>query len=122
MEQGIASLARLLPRVNDVRRKSIPAGELVVATQCGGSDGSSGITANPALGLASDRIVACGGTVILGETTEIAGAEQLLTRRAVSAEVGTEAVGTDPLVALVRRQSLANNWTTTAPWATQPVA
>jgi altronate dehydratase len=88
VEEGIAGVARLLPRVNDVQRESIPAGELVVATQCGGSDGSSGITANPALGLASDRIVACGGTVILGETTEIAGAEQLLTRRAVSAAVG----------------------------------
>ncbi len=88
VEAGIRAVAELLPRVNEVRRQSIPARKLILATQCGGSDGSSGITANPALGWASDQIVACGGTVILGETTEIAGAEQLLTQRAVSADVG----------------------------------
>ncbi|HEY5515702.1 MAG TPA: UxaA family hydrolase, partial [Pengzhenrongella sp.] len=55
---------------------------------CGGSDGYSGITANPALGYASDRIVAAGGTSILGETPEVFGAEHLLTRRAVSETVG----------------------------------
>ena len=92
VEEGIRQLAQLLPRVNDVRRQSIPASELVVAAKCGGSDGSSGVTANPALGLASDQIVACGGTVILGETTEIAGAEHLLTRRAVSETVGRKLV------------------------------
>ncbi len=86
--EGIRAIERLLPQVNDLQRQTIPARELVVATQCGGSDGSSGITANPALGWASDQIVACGGTVILGETTEIAGAEHLLTRRAVSPAVG----------------------------------
>ena len=68
--------------VNDARREPIAASEIVLGLNCGGSDGSSGITANAALGVASDRLVACGGTVILGETTEIYGAEQLLTRRA----------------------------------------
>ena len=77
-----------MPRVDDVQRERIPAAELIVATECGGSDGNSGITANPAVGLASDRIVAHGGTAILAETSEIFGAEHLLTRRAVSEEVG----------------------------------
>jgi len=72
----------LLPKVNAARRVTIPASEIVLGLNCGGSDGNSGITANAALGVASDRLVACGGTTILGETTEIYGAEQLLTRRA----------------------------------------
>ncbi len=72
----------LLPQVNAVRREPIPASEIVLGLNCGGSDGNSGVTANAALGFASDQVVACGGTAILGETTEIYGAEQLLTRRA----------------------------------------
>lgn len=75
-------VADMLPVVNNVRRQSVPLSELILGTNCGGSDGNSGITANPALGVASDMLVAAGGTVILGETTEIYGAEQLLTRRA----------------------------------------
>ena len=66
---------------------TVPASELLVALQCGGSDSFSGLTANPALGYASDLIVRHGGTVVLTETTEIYGAEHLLTRRAVSPEV-----------------------------------
>ena len=64
----------------------------MLGTNCGGSDGNSGITANPALGVASDLIVAAGGTVILGETTEIYGAEQLLTRRARTPEVAQKLI------------------------------
>ena len=75
-------IEQMLPRVNDVRRQSIPAAELILGTNCGGSDGNSGITANPALGVAADLLVAAGGTVVLAETPEIYGAEQLLTRRA----------------------------------------
>lgn len=90
IEAGIRYIAELLPRVNDVRRESIPASEIILGTNCGGSDGNSGITANPALGVASDMIVACGGTSVLGETTEIYGAEHLLTRRAVSPEVANK--------------------------------
>jgi altronate hydrolase len=66
----------------------LPASMLVLGTQCGGSDGNSGVTANPALGVASDLIVQQGGTSILAETPEIYGAEHLLTRRAVSQQVG----------------------------------
>ncbi|MBB5350418.1 altronate hydrolase [Haloferula luteola] len=78
----------VLPAADRARREKIPASELIIALQCGGSDGLSGITANPALGLAVDRLVAQGGSAILAETPEIYGAEHLLTRRAVRPEVG----------------------------------
>ena len=78
----------VFPCAEQARRESIPVSELVVALQCGGSDGYSGITANPAVGLAVDRLVRQGGSAILAETTEIYGAEHLLTRRAVRPEVG----------------------------------
>ena len=87
VEAGVQKVLELLPLVNDVRREPFPASEIVLATECGGSDGSSGITANPAVGVAADKVVACGGTAILGETTEIFGAEHLLTRRARTVEV-----------------------------------
>jgi len=74
--------------VNDIHRQPIPVSELILATECGGSDGNSGVTANPALGIASDLLVAHGGTSILSEVPEIYGGEHLLTRRAISREVG----------------------------------
>ena len=82
IEAACKLVEQMLPEANNVRREPIPLSELILGTNCGGSDGNSGITANPALGVASDMLVAAGGTVILGETTEIYGAEQLLTRRA----------------------------------------
>ncbi len=88
IEAGVKAIAQLLPQANDVRRVQLPARHLILGTNCGGSDGNSGVTANPALGVASDLLVAQGGTSILGETSEIYGAEHLLTRRAVSREVG----------------------------------
>jgi altronate hydrolase len=88
IERGIAQIRELLPDANRVTRQTVPASELILALQCGGSDGYSGITANPALGVASDLLVRHGGTVILSETPETYGAEHLLTRRAVSREVG----------------------------------
>lgn len=78
----------VLPTADKARREAVAASELIVALQCGGSDGLSGITANPALGLAVDRLVAQGGSAVLAETPEIYGAEHLLTRRAVRPEVG----------------------------------
>jgi altronate hydrolase len=83
----------MLPRANQFRRQTIPASELTLALQCGGTDGYSGITANPALGAAADLLVRHGGTAILSETPEIYGAEHLLTRRAVTREVGEKLVG-----------------------------
>lgn len=92
VEAGLAALAEMLPEVNDVRRETIPASELILGTECGGSDGNSGVTANPALGVASDLLVAAGGTSILAETPEIYGAEHLLTRRAKSREIGEKLI------------------------------
>jgi altronate hydrolase len=88
VERGIAQIRELLPDVNRVERQPVSASHLVLALQCGGSDGYSGITANPALGVASDLLVRHGGTVVLSETPETFGAEHLLTRRAVSRDVG----------------------------------
>lgn len=92
VEAGVKAVADLLPRVNDIRRTTLPASRIVLGTNCGGSDGNSGVTANPALGVASDLLVAQGGASILGETPEIYGAEHLLTRRAVSRAVGEKLV------------------------------
>jgi altronate hydrolase len=87
VEATVDAVARLLPRANQARRTRQAVSELVVATNCGGSDSHSGITANPALGWAIDELVRHGGTGILAETTEIYGAEHLLVRRARSPEV-----------------------------------
>jgi altronate hydrolase len=92
VDAGVRAIAELLPQVNDVRRVPLTADKIVLGTNCGGSDGNSGVTANPALGVASDLLVAQGGTSIIGETPEIYGAEHLLTRRAVSRAVGEKLV------------------------------
>jgi altronate hydrolase len=92
VEAGVQAVAELLPRVNEYCRVRLPADKLILGTNCGGSDGNSGVTANPALGVASDLLVAQGGTSIIGETPEIYGAEHLLTRRAVNREVGEKLV------------------------------
>jgi altronate hydrolase len=88
IERGVAMVRELLPAANRFTREPVPASHITIGLQCGGSDGYSGITANPALGAASDLLVRHGGTVILSETPETYGAEHLLTRRAVSREVG----------------------------------
>jgi len=90
--EGIAVVKEMLAHANQAARREVPASHIVVGLQCGGSDGYSGITANPALGAAVDCLVANGGTAILSETPEIYGAEHLLTRRAVSREVGAKIV------------------------------
>jgi len=88
IEAGVVSIRELLPAVNGVPRTPQPISELMLALQCGGSDGWSGVTANPVVGLVADEIVRQGGTVVLAETPEIYGAEHLLTRRVISPEVG----------------------------------
>jgi altronate hydrolase len=90
--KGVAMIEEMLPHANAVRRESVPASHLTLGLQCGGSDGYSGITANPALGAAVDLLVRHGGTAILSETPEIYGAEHLLTRRAVSRAVGEKLI------------------------------
>jgi altronate hydrolase len=85
--RGVAMVREMLAEAHRVKRQPVPARHLTVGLQCGGSDGYSGISANPALGAAVDRLVRHGGTAILSETPEIYGGEHLLTRRAVSREV-----------------------------------
>jgi altronate hydrolase len=96
VEAGIAAVRRILPAANAQARSTQPASKLVLALNCGGSDGHSGCTANPALGWASDELVRLGGTSVLAETPEIYGAEHLLAQRATSPEVG------EKLLSLVR--------------------
>jgi altronate hydrolase len=91
--RGIEIVEGMLERAAKAKRQPIPASELIVGLQCGGSDSFSGITANPALGAAVDRLVACGGTAILAETPEIYGAENLLLERAVTRDVGERLIG-----------------------------
>ena len=92
VERATGMLKEMLPEVNRIERVPIPISEIILGTNCGGSDGSSGVTANPALGYASDLLVAHGATSILAETPEIYGGEHLLTRRAVTREVGQQLV------------------------------
>lgn len=92
VEAGVEAIKTMLPTANAARRQTVPASELMLALQCGGSDGYSGITANPALGAAVDLLVQHGGTAILSETPEVYGAEHLLTRRAATPEIGKKLV------------------------------
>ena len=98
----------MLPRANARERETrARPRELTLALQCGGSDGYSGITANPALGAAADMLVRHGGTAILSETPEIYGAEHLLTRRAATREVGEKLVERIQLVGGLLRSATA---------------
>ncbi|MFO1459212.1 MAG: altronate dehydratase family protein [Verrucomicrobiota bacterium] len=90
VEAGVAAVLKLLPASAALRRVSLPISKLILAMNCGGSDGASGITANPALGVASDELVRHGATSVLAETPEIYGAEHLLTQRAIRREVGKQ--------------------------------
>ncbi len=89
---GIEAIERLLPQVNRVQRVEIPVEKLVVGLECGGSDAWSGVTANPLVGLAADRVVEQGGAALLSETVEIFGAEYLLTGRVTSPAVGEKLI------------------------------
>ena len=90
--KALAAIREMLPVVNDVKRETAPASHIAIGLQCGGSDGYSGISANPALGAASDILVKHGGSVMLSETPETYGAEHVLVRRAESREVGQKLV------------------------------
>ena len=90
--EGVERIKAMLPVAARAQRETRPASEVTLALQCGGSDGYSGITANPALGAAVDQLVKHGGTGVLAETPEIYGAEHLLTRRALNTKVGEKLV------------------------------
>jgi altronate hydrolase len=92
VDAAAEAVEELVRAANEARRTPQPVGSLVLGEQCGGSDGNSGITANPGLGRAADELIRYGGTAVLAETPEIYGAEHLLTRRAVTPEVGQRLV------------------------------
>lgn len=92
IEAGIAAVKALLPQANMAKRETVSASHLCVGLQCGGSDGFSSITANPALGAAIDILSKHGGTGILSETPEIYGVEHTLTRRAASKVIGEKLI------------------------------
>jgi altronate hydrolase len=92
IKRGIDLLKDMFPAANEVDRKQVSTRHLTLALQCGGSDGYSGITANPALGVAVDRLVEAEGTAILSETPEIYGAEHLLIQRAANQEVAQQLI------------------------------
>ena len=92
IEEGVERIKAMLPIATKAKRETRTAADVTLALQCGGSDGYSGMTANPALGAAADLLVKHGGTAVLAETPEIYGAEHLLTRRAVNRAVGEKLV------------------------------
>jgi altronate hydrolase len=93
VQSGVAALNELVERMRDDRRETVPASALVLGNKCGGSDGFSGITANPLVGRVADRLTAAGGTVLLTEVPEMFGAERVLMNRAASEPVYREVVG-----------------------------
>jgi altronate hydrolase len=93
IERGREIIEKMLGQANEFRRRLAPASALSIGLQCGGSDGFSGVSANPALGAAVDRIVAVGGRAILSETPEIYGAESLLLARAANSQVQRDLTG-----------------------------
>ena len=92
IKKGIALVEGMLPKANQYQREEASVSNLIIGLNCGGSDGYSGITANPALGGASDLLVAHGATTVLSETPEIYGAEHLLTRRAAKPEIAQKLI------------------------------
>ena len=92
VRRGVEAIQAMLPEVSRIERSTVSASHIVLGLECGGSDGYSGISANPALGKAVDLLVSNGGTAILSETPEIYGAEHLLPRRAVSQEVAEKLI------------------------------
>ena len=92
VKAGIAAVEAMLPEANKAVRTPVSVEHLTIGLQCGGSDGFSGLSANPALGAAMDKLIRCGGTALLSETTEIFGVEHTLTCRAVTPEVGQKLV------------------------------
>lgn len=88
IQRGLEEVQKLLPEVNRVTREEVPVSELVLGVKCGGSDGFSGLSANPVLGRAADLLVRSGGTVLITEVPEFCGAEHILARRAKDAATG----------------------------------
>lgn len=103
VSKGAVIATQLVVEASHLQRTSCPVSALAVATECGGSDATSGLAANPVIGLVTDRLIENGATVILSETTELMGAEHLLARRAASPKVAKRILG---IVAAVEQEVL----------------
>jgi len=90
MEKGVRALQRMAQEVGELRRETFPLSELTLAVECGGSDATSGLAANPAVGVAADRLIEEGGTVMFSEPQEMIGTQHMLARRAVSEKVASD--------------------------------
>lgn len=90
IEKGTKIAAKMVKEAAKAKRESIPLSELILGCECGGSDAFSGLTANPSLGIAADKLIAEGGTAIFSETTEMLGCEHVLARRAVDEKVAKD--------------------------------
>ncbi|TFH35214.1 MAG: altronate dehydratase [Dehalococcoidia bacterium] len=90
VEKGVKIVQKMVEDANKLKRESIPLSELILGCECGGSDAFSGLTANPSLGIAADKLIADGGTAIFSETTEMLGCEKILARRAVDDKVAKD--------------------------------
>ena len=90
IEKGVPIVQKMVEEASKLQRESIPLSELILGCECGGSDAFSGLTANPSLGIAADRLIAEGGTAIFSETTEMLGCEKVLARRALDAHVAQD--------------------------------
>lgn len=90
MEKGVRVLQQMAQHVSQLQRKTFPLSKLSVAMECGGSDATSGLAANPAVGGAADMLIDEGGTVIFSETTEMIGTQHILARRAVNEKVADD--------------------------------
>lgn len=101
-EQGIRSAARLSKSISTLTREPVAMSELILGLECGRSDPSSGLIANPTVGLVADQLIAAGGSAIFGETAEWVGAEKILQQRAATAELGQSIIE-----AAKRREQLA---------------
>ncbi len=103
IDRGRKLARKLAAHLAAQRREPVPWSKLILATECGGSDATSGLAANPVIGAVADRVIAAGGTVLLSETTELMGTEHILARRAVSAQVAQRIVD---IVAAVEQAAL----------------
>ncbi len=90
IEQAVRCARAMVSEASRMQREEVDASELMIATECGGSDPTSGLAANPLVGEVADYIVTAGGTAVLSETTEFIGAEKLLAKRAVNAQVSAQ--------------------------------
>ncbi len=100
VEKGVPIVAKWLAAARGQEREQCSLADLVLASECGGSDATSGLASNPVMGWVADRLIAQGGAVVLSETMELMGAEHLLARRAVNPEVARQLV--DMVAALER--------------------